>query len=208
MVANARALAPAPGSAWAQIEMDGLRSVRGDVVAFDQRTVVIALDHVSDVPIGRALWVVLGIEGEQAVRVAASVVQRYDDHDRLRIAVELADPGGAGRRRHPRVPFTERIEVIGITASAGPDPRWRGSIADLSMQGVGTVLTNEIRVGAVGLLRFVLPPHRSVFQVRAQVVNCERESADRFRAGFVFERMTAGHVQQLHAAVMHLARGA
>ncbi len=105
-----------------------------------------------------------------------------------------------------RVPFHERVEVVGITDRPGPDPRWRGNAFDLSIQGLGAVLPSEIRGGALVLLRFTLPPHRAAFQVRASVKNCQRESAESFRTGFLFERVTAGHVQQLHAAIVYLAR--
>ena len=160
-----------------------------------------------DIPIGRAVWVVLGVDGEQAARVAASVTQVGDDeHGRHCVTLELVDLAGSGRRRHPRVPFDERVEVVGITDRPGPDPRSAGPRPDLSIQGLGAVLPTQIRIGAVVLLRFTLPPHRASFQVRATVKRCERESLESFRTGFLFERVTAGHVQQLHAAIVHLAR--
>ncbi len=196
------------GTPWAQVDIDRLRSLRGDLVGFDTRSAVIALQEGDDVPVGRAVWVVLGVEGEQAARVAASVVQSFEEDGRRCIRVELADLDGAGRRRHPRVPFEERLEVIGITDRHGSDPRRRGMTTDLSIQGLGAILPSEIKVGALVLLRFMLPTHRALFQVRASVKNCQRESADHFRTGFLFERVTAGHVQQLHAAIVHLARAA
>ncbi|HEY3832986.1 MAG TPA: PilZ domain-containing protein [Acidimicrobiia bacterium] len=195
--------------AWAQIEFDRLISLEGDLVAFDGRTAVVALTSQPDIPIGRAVWVVLGVDGEQAARVAASITRvQEDEQGRHCVTLELVDLVGAGQRRHPRVPFHERVEVVGITDRPGPDPRWRAHAFDLSIQGVGAVLPSQIRIGAVALLRFSLPPHRAAFQVRATVKTCERESAEAFRTGFLFERVTAGHVQQLHAAIVHLARSA
>ena len=191
--------------AWAQVDV-GLQTLRGDLVAFDQRIAVVKVATADDVPIGRAVWLVLGLEGEQAARVAASVVESREANGARLLSFELTDLDGAGRRRHPRVPFTERIEVIGITDIPGQDPRWRGHAHDLSIQGIGATLPTEIRSSALTLVRFPLPPHRAPFQVRAVAKNCEREAADSFRVGFLFERVTAGHVQQLHAAIVHLAR--
>jgi hypothetical protein len=192
--------------AWAEVDIDRFGCLRGDLVAFNERTAVVALHTPIDVPLGRAVWVVLGLDGQQAERVPAAVVRCFEHDGRPCVAVELADLSGAGRRRHPRVPYRERVEVIGITDRPGPDPRWRAVAFDVSLQGLGAVLPSEIRNGAVVLLRFPLPPHRAAFQVRATVKSCERESADAFRTGFWFERITAGHVQQLHAAIVHLAR--
>ncbi len=194
--------------AWAEVDIDQLGIVSGEVIGFSQRLAVVALATPTAVPVGRAVWLSLGLDGEQAERTAGSVVNTFDHVDGRRcVAIELVDVSGAARRSRVRVPFRERVEVLGITDQAGPDPRWRATAFDLSTQGLGVIMNTEIRVGASVLLRFPLPPHRHAFQVRATVTNCRSDSAVAYATGFLFERVTAGHAQQLHAAIINLAAG-
>jgi hypothetical protein len=202
---DSRAPARSAPRAWAEIELKGQSRQRGELVGFDQHVAIVAVSSATDVAVGERVRLSLGVEGESAEQVLGSVVDRFEDRGRWCVAVELADDGPSGRK-HSRVPFEERVEVIGITDRAGPDPRWRGHAFDISSQGLGATLPNEIRVGSIVLLRFSLPPHRAMFQVRATVQNCVRETADTFRTGFVFERVTSGHAQQIQAALHHLFR--
>jgi hypothetical protein len=192
--------------AWAQLDVDRLGVLAGDLIGFNPRLAVVALTTPADVPIGRAVWVSLGLDGEQADRIAGSIVEVFDHRDGRRcVAVELIDVGRGGRRRNLRVPFRERVDVLGITDRGGPEARWRGEAFDLSSQGLGAILPTNLRVGTLVLLRFPLPPHRAWFQVRATAMHSTRETAADFRTGFLFERISAGHSQQLHAAIVYLA---
>jgi hypothetical protein len=195
--------------AWAEIEADRMGLLRGTLVGFDHRTAVVSLPHRADLPLDRAIWLTLGLEGEQAERVLGAVRASFDQDGAQCVVIDLADttaPSGADLRRRVRVALHERVEALGISDRPGPDPFWRGTTFDVSSQGLGALMTSPVPVGTLVLLRFRLPPHRAAFQVRARVRSCERESAESFRTGFLFERLTAGHAQQLHAAVLHMAR--
>jgi hypothetical protein len=199
------ATTPGAARAWAEVEVDRIGRFRGELVGFDQRVAIIAFEGQADVPVGQRVRLSMGVEDEQAEQLTGKVLDRFEDRGRWCVAVELADDGPSGRK-HTRVPFSERVEVIGITDRPGPDPRWRGVAFDISSQGLGVTLPSEIRLGALVLLRFSLPPHRAAFQVRATAQSCVRESADTFRTGFLFERVTAGHAQHIQAALLHLFR--
>ncbi len=191
--------------AWAEVHIGPLSSVRGEVIAFDGRVVRIAVRQgAADVPVLRPLSLTLGVGAEQAARVPATVVERRYDGGLACLHVELADPDGHSRRRHPRVPFNERIEAMAITDGPGPDIRFRGRAVDISLQGLGATLSEELKPGSHVLLRFVLPPRRDIFQVRANVRTSLRVDAHSFRTGFLFERMTPAHCELLEHGIVQL----
>ena len=178
---------------WAQLNIDGIGLLTGEVVGFNRRIAVVALDHAVAVGPGRYVSVAMGVEGRETEGVSGETIMMISHHDGRRcLAVELSDTTPATARRNTRMPFTGRVDVMVVSSRSSSDHGYRVQAFDLSRRGLGAVSEREIPVRGAVLLRFPVPPNRdTVVQVRAAVAYCRSAGSRRFQVGFEFERVGA-----------------
>ena len=193
---------------WARLTVDGIGLLTGEVVGFNARIVVVALDHPVAVGPERDVTVSLGVDGREIAGVTGSTVMMIVHTDGRRcLAVELDDDMRARLRRNTRVPFGAKVEVMVVSARSASDHGYRITAFDLSKKGLGAFSEREIPIRSSALLRFAVPPHRgTIVQVRGVVAYCRAVGTRRFQVGFEFERVGATQLQQLAAAVVAISQ--
>lgn len=205
--------APSPRAAtpvargWARLNIDGIGLLSGEVVGFNVRIAVVALDHPISVGPGRHVSVAMGVDGDETEGVHGETLMMVTHHDGRRcLAIELSDTIPPGLRRNMRVPFTARVDVMVVSSRTSSDHGYKIEAFDLSRRGLGAFSEREIPTQSSVLLRFPVPPHRgAIVQLRGIVAYCRPVGPRRFQVGFEFERIGATQLHQLKAAVIALS---
>ncbi len=193
--------------AWARLSIDGVGLIEGEVVGFNRAIVVVAIAEAVRVPRDRVATISLGVDAEEAQGLLGTTMLAVTHADGRRcVAVALADDGELRQRTRIRVPFDTRVDAMVITSRTTSDHTYKYTAFDLSTKGIGVHGPREIPLRSEALLRFAVPPHRgTIVQVRGVVAYCRAVNPRSFQVGFEFDRVGRSQIQQLHAAVTHLA---
>jgi PilZ domain len=195
--------------AWARGTVGGVGGLEGEIVAFGDGQVTVALASPVPGATGRAAILTLGVGRHQESGVWADVVAAATTSDgRPCLVLRLVERRGGGRREVERVPFAAKVDVLVVSGRRNGDAHVRGVAVDLSARGLGVQLDRDLPPGTTVLLRFPVPPNRgAVVQVRGSVVSCRPDEHGASVHGIAFERVSGTVSQQLQAALRALTRG-
>lgn len=194
---------------WARVTVGGVGILDGDVIDFDDRSVTIATAQPVRGAAGRPALLTLGMGADRRSGVMATVRATSTAPDgRACLLVDLDGPDTDDRRRHDRVPFAAKVDILIVSGVASSDPRVKSVAVDLTPRGIAVRGERDLPPRADVLLRFPVPPARgAVVQVRGKVRWCRADPESGWLIGISFERVSASAAQQLRNALKALTGG-
>jgi hypothetical protein len=188
---------------WARITVGGVGVLDGDVIDFDDRSLTVATDQPVRGATGRPAILNLGLGADQRTGVLATVRATATTPDgRPCLLIDLDGGDIDDRRRHDRIPFAAKVDILIVSGVASSDARVKSIAVDLTTRGIAVRGERDLPPRADVLLRFPVPPVRgAIVQVRGKVRWCRPDTESGWLIGISFERVSGSTAQSLRNAL-------